>query len=115
MALAVSIITFAPVLDHASRIVMETDSLTSALVISTDAARSPLLVAAHTLLVASPQYIQLLAERAVGRQIEVGHIYGPANVAADFLSRGNTAAFNAFCANLHVKPHLSRYLSLIHI
>ena len=41
LALAVSIIVFAPLLDHAAHIVIETDSITMALVLSDDAHRHP--------------------------------------------------------------------------
>jgi hypothetical protein len=104
IALAVSIIVFAPLLDSTPHIVMETDSLTTALVLSADSAKSPLLVEAHALLLATPEYTSLLTGLHSWRQVEVGHIYGPANIAADYLSRGNTAAFTVFCTNMNVSP-----------
>ena len=59
LALAVSIIVFAPLLHDAPHVVLQTDSLTTAFVLAHDAARSPLLLAAHTLLLDTVQYSQL--------------------------------------------------------
>jgi hypothetical protein len=109
LALAVSIIVFAPLLDHAAHIVIETDSITAALVLSADAARSPYLQEAHSLLAATPEYATLLTGLTNWRQVEIGHIYGPANIAADYISRGNMLAFAHFCLNMGVVP---RYLPL---
>jgi len=61
LALAVSIIVFAHLLDSAPHIVIETDSLTTALVLSSDSAKSPLLVEAHALLLATSEYTSLLS------------------------------------------------------
>ena len=104
LALAVSIILFAPFLDHAATVVLETDSLTSALVLGDDAARSPYLVAAHALLLAHPSYARLLAGVGAPRRVVVTHLYGAANVAADCLSRGHLSQFFSFCSALGVRP-----------
>ena len=73
LALAVSIIVFAPLLDHAPSVVIETDSITSTFVLSQDAAHSPLLKAAHTLLLRTPAYPRLLAGLTQWRDVRVTH------------------------------------------
>ena len=104
LALAITIIMFAPLLDKAPTIVIETDSLSAAFVLSADSARSPFITAAYTLLLRTPQYATLIAGSHSWRQVNVGHIYGPANVAADLLSRGDAVSFATFCVNLGVRP-----------
>jgi hypothetical protein len=104
LALAVSIIIFSPLLDQVPKIILETDSLTTSLVLSAHSARSELLVEAQALLLATPQYTDLVAGVHAWRQVVIGHVYGPANVAADLLSRGHHAAFATFCDHLGVKP-----------
>jgi hypothetical protein len=106
LALAVSIIIFAPLLDQAPHIILQTDSLTSAFVLAHDAARSPLIVAAHTLLL--EEYSRLIAGLPAWRLVQITHTSGDANVAADDLSRGNMIMFATFCANLGVRPHQLR-------
>ena len=83
---------------------MEADSLTTALVLPANSGKSPLLVEAHALLLTTPEYTSLLTGLHSWHQVEVGHIYGPASSAADYLSRGNTAAFTVFCTNMNVSP-----------
>lgn len=71
LALAISIITFAPLLNQARYIVIETDSLTTALVYSADAVKSPLLLHAHRLLLNTSEYTRLFRRThpvAAGRQ-----------------------------------------------
>jgi len=61
LALAVSIIVFANLIDQAPCVVLQTDSLTSAFVLTADAAKSPLLIEAHALLIRCPAYATLLS------------------------------------------------------
>lgn len=124
LALAVSVITFIPLLDHAAHITLETDSITTALVLSSDAAQSPLLVEAHSLLLDTPEYARLLSGLTAWRQVDVSHVYGTSNIAADLLSRGKHAEFQDFCMQLNVRPqrlpippaaraYLSRFLTAV--
>ena len=105
LALAVSIIMFAPLLDQAPHVILQTDSLTAAFVLANDAARSSLIVTAHTLLLDTLEYSRLVAGFPSWRLVQVTHTSGDANVAADHLSRGNMLMFTTFCANLGVRPH----------
>lgn len=105
LALAVSIIVFAPLLHDAPHVVLQTDSLTTTFVLAHDPARSPLLVAAHTLLLDTAQYAQLVAGYPSCRLVQISHVHGDANLAADHLSRNNMFMFNNLCVNLGVRPH----------
>lgn len=117
LAVAVSIIIFTPLLDHAPSVVLQTDSITTAFALANDAASSPLMIAAHSLLLRSPEYTRLLAGLTEWREVTVQHIYGDTNIAADYLSRGQALRFQTFCINmdirstrLRVPPAASAYL-----
>ena len=104
LALAMSVIIFAPYLEKVPSVVIETDSLSASFVLSEASARSPPLYLAHSLLLDTPEYSELLGGVRAWRQVSVGHIHGPANIAADHLSRGNILAFHTLCVNLGVRP-----------
>jgi len=104
LATALSIIMFAPLLDHAPNVVLQTDSLTTAFVLAHDAARSPFIVLAHATLLETPEYTRLLAGLSQWRRVAVTHVYGQSNVAADHLSRGDLNMFRNFCDNFDMRP-----------
>ena len=101
MALAISIIMFAPLLRHADRVVLETDSLTAAFGLSLDSLQSPFLVEAHALLVETEEYKLLFA--SPDREVAVRHLTGEANVFADYLSRGYTQPFAELLTHFGVR------------
>ena len=115
LALAVSIIILAPLLDQAPHVILQTDSLTTAFVLAHDAARSPLVATAHSLLLNTIDYSRLVAGLPSWRLVQVTHTSGDANVAADYLSRGNVAMFTTFCLCLQRRSRTCKTFSSVSI
>ena len=97
IAAAVNVITFAPQLRAARRIVLEIDALSAQLVLRRGGAHSRDLQIVHEELLATPQFA-MLAPFMVGR-----HTYGESNPPADMASRSKHAALRRLCSRLGVR------------
>lgn len=110
IATAVSLFTFAALLPEAHRqtrnclIHLRADALATPLILTEDAASSPLMVELHSCLLASDEYLQL-AELAV-----ISHVYGVGNEFSDAVSRSDRSRLRALASQLRtsitdVSPH----------
>jgi len=86
LALAVSIIIFAPLLEHAPHVILQTDSLTTAFVLAHDAARSPLIATAHSLLLNTLEYTRLVAGFPSWRLVQVTHMRKTRMISLDWFA-----------------------------
>ena len=99
-----NILTFAATLsaataaDEGTKILMRTDSLTTALTLTKESMKAPTLVAIYQWLRERPEWEQ------IARSVLVAHLSGDANPMADLISRQRWEEFFRLCAQVGARP-----------
>ena len=97
LAIGIGALTLAPYLPPEAHVVFLSDASTAVGVLTSHSARSAVLRAIHTMLLAHPTFAEL-SDRAA-----CAHVSGLSNVAADLASRGQLSRLLLLCAQAKIK------------